>query len=173
MNKGERMKKTTTFLILAALLAGVSGCETLPKKFIRKKKEPAYRPSTVLLDEGPYQKQYSNEYYYKQHFTLWRTWHSELITQLGGNHRQVARAAQESLGHMQDMNRYLKPERQTEMAPLLEEMGKITKRIEAGTYSKTDALAMRSDIERVQRQVASNFYYDKIKQDLIEDTVTA
>lgn len=165
------MKKSTAFLMLLVLLAGASGCESLPKKFIRKKKEPEHRAATVYLDEGPYQKQYSNEYYYKTHYTLFRTWQSDLLTQLGGNHRKVERAAQEALGHLNDMNRYLKPEKQKQMAEILDGFGKVANRISAGNYAKSEEFTMRSDIERYGRLVANDFYFDKVKDDIIPENI--
>ena len=84
-----------SFLRLAALLtlaAAFAGCATMQKKFTPKKKVQAQH-SVVYLEEGPYQKKYSNEYYYKTHYTLWKSWHSELLDNLGGNHKKVERDA--------------------------------------------------------------------------------
>ncbi len=165
------MKKQISVLALITLLVGLTGCEALPRKFIRKKKEPAHRPAAVYINEASYQKQYSNDYYYKTHYTLWRTWHDDLLIQLGGNHRKVERAAQESLGHMRDMSRYLNLEKQTALSDIVDEFNKLVGRINSGSYSKTDELSMRSEIESFKRRISNDFYYEKVKGDLIPDQV--
>lgn len=171
MNREMKMKKGICLLMLAAMLVSAAGCESLPRKFVRKKKEPLHKPAAVYINEGAYQKQYSNDYYYKTHYTMWRTWHDELLTELGGNHRKVERAAQESLGHMRDMNKYLNAEKQAELSGIVDEFTKTVNRINGGNYSKSDEMSMKSDIEQIRRRIASNFYYEKVKDSLIADTV--
>ena len=166
------MKRFFYLLLAAIFLVSAAGCSSLPKKFIRKKKEPAHVAKTIYTEEGPYQKQYSNDYYYKTHFTYWQTWHSELINELGGNSQRVARSAQESLSHLTEMKKYLKPERAAELDPQVQEMAGIAGRIESGYYSSSSSQAgLHSDLERIQRAVNNNFYFDKVKGDLISETV--
>jgi hypothetical protein len=82
------MRKKLLYGVLALCVLAVSGCETLPKKFIRQKPKPAHTASVVYVDQGAFQKKYSNEYYYKTHFTLWKTWQDELLLNLGGNSKK-------------------------------------------------------------------------------------
>ncbi len=165
------MRKKTVLALLLVATVGLSGCETLPKKFIRKKKEPAHRAATVYLDEGPYQKQFSNEYYYKTHFTFWRTWHDDMLNNLTGNSKKLQRTAEESYSHLEQMGRYLTPEKKAQLDPLVEEMDRYRKRFEQNTPSRTEAAGMRSDLERVRRLVSNDFYYDKVKADVLPETV--
>jgi hypothetical protein len=165
------MRRKLTLGVLFFFIAGMMGCASLPKKFVRKKKEPKHKAATVFLDEGPYQKQFSNEYYYKTHYTLWRTWHDDMVNNLAGNSKKLKRAADEAYSHLEQMSRYLQPERQAKLEPLVKELDAYRVKFDQGSFSKSSAMGMRSDLERVRRLVANDFYFDKVKQDILPDEV--
>ena len=165
------MRKKIAQGLLLFCLFSTAGCGSLPKKFIRKKVEPAHTPSVVYLEKGPYQKKFSNDYYYKMHYTLWKTWQGEILDNLGGNSKKLQRSAEEAYSQLESMNRYLNPEKQAQLKPLLDELGKITGRFQANNYSKSEQATLRSDIDRIRRVVGNDFYYDKVKDDLQPDNV--
>jgi hypothetical protein len=148
----------------------VSGCASVQKKFTRKKKEKR-TPNAIFIDEGPYQKQFSNEYYYKNHYTMWKSWHDELLGQLGGNRKKVERCAQEAYNHLSDMANYLQPEKRAELKPLVEDLSRLVTKIESGSYSDSDEGGMRSELEKIKRLVANDFYYNKVKDSLLADEI--
>ncbi len=163
------MRTRAIYLLLLMLWTG--GCASLPKKFIRKKKVAPHTPSAVYLQDGPTQKKYSNEYYYKTHFTFWKSWHDELIDQLGGNSKKVYRCAQESVNHLMEMNRYLSPAKQAELASPIADLTRITRRLESGNTSPSEQSGFHSELEKIHRIVSNNFYYNKVKDDLAPETV--
>ena len=165
------MKKKLFFGILVLCVMSVAGCASLPKKFIRQKPKPEHTPAVVYVEQGNYQKKFSNEYYYKTHFTLWKTWQDEVLLNLGGNAKKVARSAEEAYSHLDQMNRYLKPEKQAELKPLLDESKRFMDRFDQGTDSKTAVMAMKSDLETLRRRVSNDFYYDKVKDGVLPDAV--
>ncbi len=163
-------KKISTLLLLCAVLM-VSGCETLPRKFVRKKKEPAHVSAVMFTDEGPSEKAYSNEYYYKMHYTLWKTWHDDMILNLTGNAKKLMRCTDEAYSHLDQMQGYLKPEKAVELKASLDELGQYRSRIKAHSLSRSEAATFKSDLDRVRRQVVNNFYYDKVKDSVLPDAV--
>ena len=165
------MKNKFSLFLVYFLLLSLTSCETLPKKFIRKKVKPEHIPSVVYVEKGPYQKKYSNEYYYKIHFTLWKTWQDEILLNLTGNSKKVARSADEAVSHLEQMSHYLKPEKQAELQPLLEEMKRVLARFESGSGSRSESDSMKSDLERLKRLIDNDFYYDKVKGDILPDAV--
>ncbi len=165
------MRKKFIYGMLALCMLSLAGCETLPKKFVRKKAKPEHTPSVVYVDQGAYQKKYSNEYYYKTHFTLWKTWQDEIMTNLGGNSKKVARSAEEAYSHLEQMNRYLKPEKQAELKPLLDESKRFMDRFDNGSDTRAGALSLKSGLETHRRRIANDFYYDKVKDSVLPDTV--
>lgn len=164
--------KQATFFLLAILMIGFStGCATVQRKFTRKPKETKRVVSVIPLDRGPYQKKFSNEFYYNSHFTLWKTWQSEWIDALGENHKKVTRAGQEALGNLRDLKAYLIPERQAALDQHIEDLSKVTARTESGNYSASEVGPLRTELERIRRVVAANFYYKKIKDFMIPESV--
>ncbi len=167
------MKINKLFCIAIALaVLMISGCETIPKKFIRKKKELSHVPSAVYLqNEGEYQKQFSNEYYYKNHYTLWKSWHDDLMDNVSGNSKKARRCADEAYSHLDQMIKYLKPEKQPELKSLVDDLGRYRDKINKGSYSRAEGGAIKAELEKLRRMVANDFYYNKVKEDILPDTV--
>ncbi len=164
------MKNGTKILLWILIAANLAGCASMQKKFTRKAKEPKHTASVIPTEQGPYQKKFSNEFYYKSHFTLWKTWQSELIDSLGENRKKVARAGQEALGHLRDMKQYLLPDKQAELDSQIHDMEKIVTKTDTGV-SASEIGPLRSDLEKVRRLVAANFYYNKVKDQMTPETV--
>ncbi len=158
-------------IMLMALLSQLTGCATVQKKFTRKKKEPAHVAAAIYFEEGPYQKKYSNVYYYKSHYTLWKTWHEDLVKGIGGNRRKTQRNAEETLNHLTEMRNYLIPEKQKELDPLVAELTQYAKKFETGAYSKSEEPGMRTELEKIRRLVNNDFYYDKVTSQILPDKV--
>ena len=165
------MKRMLNVFLAVLLVTELTGCATVQRKFTRKKKEPKHIAAAVYLEEGPYQKKYSNDYYYKTHFTLWKTWQDELLNQLGGNSKKVARCAQEAYGNLVEINRYLIPEKQAELKPYLDSMTKISQQLEDGTISQSEEGGVKVELEKIKRVVSNNFYFEKVKDKLVSETV--
>ena len=165
------MKKKMLCLLLVGGALALSGCASLEKKFTRKTPKPEHTPAVVYLEQGPYQKKYSNDYYYKTHYTLWRTWQDEVLNNLGGNSKKLQRSAEEAYSHLESMDRYLKPEKQAQLKPLKDELNGFMTKFQSRGYSKSEEAVMRTDLERLKRLVSGDFYYDKVKADLLPDTV--
>ncbi len=169
------------FISLTVCLLAEAGCATVQKKFTRKKKEPAHIPSVIYFSaeggsasggqEGPYQKKYSNAYYYKTHFTMWKSWQDELLLGWGGNNKKWARSAQEAYSHLTEMNRYLVPAKQSQLRPQLDSLSQIMRKIDSGSYAKSEEGGLRTELEKIKRLVAADFYYDKVKGSVLADDV--
>lgn len=166
------MRKNLCAFMAVVILAGTfAGCATVQKKFTRKKKEPEHIPAAIYIEQGPYQKKFSNVYYYQTHFTLWKSWHDELLKNLGHNTKKIERASDEAYGHITEFVKYLDEESAARIKPHLDVMKHWADKIKAGDYSKLDEDSMRADLEKVRREVGKNFYYAKIKPHVLPDKV--
>ena len=164
------MRSRAFYLAALVSLALLTGCETVQRKFTPKRKEPKHVATSIYFQEGEYQKKFSNDYYYKTHYTLWRTWHDELMDNLGSNGKKVDRAAQEAVGHLQQMQQYLKPEPHAQLEVLINDLAEVVKKLDdSGRTSQTGPI--RTELERIRRAVGRDFYYDKIKDGLLSDRV--
>lgn len=169
------MKKTTMGIILVLVVMEIAGCASLPtalqRKFTRKPKEGVHTPAAIYIQQGDYQKKYSNDYYYKTHYTMWREWQGELIDQLGGNSKKVSRCGQEALNHLTEMNRYLVADKQAELKPLIDSLSQIVHKLENGVASKSELGGIRVELEKIRRIVSNDYYFEKAKSSLVPDTV--
>lgn len=164
-----KKKLVLALAVLSALQA--SGCASVQKKFTRKKKEPKHVAAAMFVEEGPYQKKFSNDYYYRTHYTMWRTWLDELVSQFGANRKKTERCAQEAYSNLQQLGQYLDDQKRAEFEPLVKDMGRIVQRIEAGNYSDSEEPGMRIELEKIGRLVANDFYYNKVKANILPDRV--
>ena len=165
------MKKKFIYGMMFFLILQGTGCGSLPKKFIRQKPTPAHTAAVVYMEKGPYQKKFSNEYYYKMHYTLWKTWQGEILDNLGGNAKKLQRSAEEAYSHLDQMGRYLDPEKKAQLQALSDELKRFVDKFENSNYSRSEEASMKSDLERIQRLVSNDFYYDKVKPDILPDNV--
>ncbi len=165
------MKKGWVVLLSAMMVIQLVGCASFEKKFTRKSKKPEHIPAVVYFEEGAHKKQYTNVYYYKMHFTLWKNWQAELIEAVGGNSKQLERSAQETRNHLDEMMRYLTPEKQEELGRYRESLIQILDRLTDHALDTTYAEKSKSDLERIKRGISNNFYYDKVKEDVLVDKV--
>ena len=69
------------------------------------------------------------------------------------------------------MNRYLVPEKQAELKPLIDSLTTLVRKLDNGVYSDSELGTFRVELEKIQRLVGNNYYYDKVKSSLIADTV--
>ena len=157
-------------LLMAVQWAGCANTHTLQKKFIRKKKEPAHTPKAIFIEEGPYQKPFSSDYYYKTHYVLWKSWHDEITNGLRGNRKKLVRGAEEAYSHLVEMERCLNEEMKKEFHLIVEEYVAVMNKIKNG-HSALDMGSLRPELEKIRRLVAGDYYYDKIKDSLVKDKV--
>ena len=167
------MKKTITFLLFMTLMVNLAGCASVQKKFTRKKKEPKHIPAAVYFEEGPYQKKYSNAYYYKTHYTLWKSWQDDLINGVGGNRKKTQRNAEEALNHLTEMSHYLAPEKEKQLEPLLGDLTRLVKKIEEDAYANSENATLRVELQKIKRLVDNDFYYDNVSDQILPDVVNA
>ena len=166
------MRKKLWLLLAVLMLLDLSGCASVQKKFIRKKKTPERIPVAIFYEQPVYQKKYSNVYYYKTHYMFWRSWQGDLIEDLkGGNEKRRRRSAEEALSNLTEMNNYLTPGKQKELKPTLDSLSQIVQKIENSQVTPSSESGLRSDAEQIRRVVSNDFYYDKVKNDVLPDVV--
>lgn len=167
--KMKRAARRAAWLLIAALAWNLSGCASVQKKFTRKPKQPKHVAKAIAFEQGPYQKKFSNEYYYKTHYTYWKAWQGEWIDGLGGNRKKTARNATEALSHLKQMKDYLKPEKAKELDEPYTLLMRMQEQMETGQYSSSGTTKV--ELDKWRRLISSNFYYEKVKDDLLPDTV--
>jgi len=161
--------KWLVFLMLGVLLMDIVGCATITKKFKRKSKRKPIQP--VVFTERSFVPEYSNKYYYKTHYTHWKTWHNEWIAYLSRNAKRERRAAGEVLGHLDSMQKLLDETKAQELQGHIDAIQKISKRIRTTSREEQVGTETRLTLNRTKRQISSNFYYEKVKEHLLPDDI--
>jgi hypothetical protein len=153
-------------LTALVLILTISGCASAKKKFVRKKKTET--KSTVMYTEKEFVRPYSNEYYYTQHYNMWRTWHQDLMKFMDGNAKSRERAGDEVLKNLNGMKQYLNEERGDLLQAEIDDVEAST-RLMSGADSNR-ARAARS-LERSYRIIQSNFETADMKPFILEDKI--
>ncbi|MCM8784067.1 MAG: hypothetical protein NC818_04770 [Candidatus Omnitrophica bacterium] len=153
------MKK---IIVIVILITTLTGCASFRRKFVReKKKEEKPRPVVYFKD---YEKDISYEELYKKHFLFWKYWEMELINALGeNNYKKQLSSLQQSISNLRDLESYLVPEKQKEVAKYRETLEEIEPKIKDGIISELERLNLRQKIEKHLRMVEKELMYHKMQ----------
>jgi len=154
--------------LLVFMATPLAGCQTLKKKFVRKKPAAVIRP--VVFHGEADTRQYSNKYYYQLHFTQWRSWHQEILNNLGGNTKKVERAFEEAVGHLGEMTHYLKEPKKTDLQEKIDDLKEIYATVEARGM-RPQGTNIRVALEKSLRLITGGFYYDKVADHVKPDVI--
>ncbi len=158
------MRKIILFLLMSALLANLTGCDAMQRKFTRKKKE-VKRPRIYQLKK--YEKKPSPELY-KKHYAWWTGWQSEILNTLGQNHKRDKKCIEEIISNLRDMQGLLVPEKADLLEThirRLEEAKEVIFREDLGQANK---VFVRTTLEREERYIKREFGFSKIKDSIIK-----
>lgn len=161
--RGIKMKSRIWAAILVVMLViSFSGCEAFVRKFTRKKKEEV-KEVVVSPEEYP-DNPYTPQENYRQHFTFWKLWQDEVISNLNAkaNHKRLMSSVNEALKNLTAMQSLLREEQSGEMLKYVQETQSLRNNI-AGDIYCSQADRHRSDAESIKRAVFRYFGFDKIK----------
>jgi hypothetical protein len=155
------MRKSLSVLIVLAILVNTAGCsEEWRKKFVRKKKDVAKKPRIWQ------EKKYSNaptEALYTKHYNYTITWLSELSDGLGSNNKKDVRCIQEAMSQIYDMQNCLVPEKAKIMDKHIKRLEEVRSILKRGDLDYANKDYVRSTVDREERFIRSELYYNKIK----------
>ena len=155
------MRKIFSVLIIFFLILNLTGCETVRKKFTRKKKPAPKVPRFYQVKK--YVKRPSPELYHK-HYAYWGSWQSELISVLGKNHKKDIRCIEEIVGQLIDMQNILVPEKGEELTPHINTLVKVKDIIDKENLSQANIDYIKSTLEREDRFIKREFCLSKVKK---------
>ncbi len=154
------MKKIFHLVLIFLIVANITGCEPLRKKFVRKKKEPVKMPRIYQLKK--YEKKPTPQLYQK-HYAFWVSWQSELIKVLGENHKKDMRCIEEIIGNLRDMQGILVEKKGDELQIHIDKLMKIKDIITNEELSQANKDYIKRTLEREDRYIKKEFVYSKVK----------
>jgi len=163
------MKKTILYLFAVCLLADLTGCASLRKKFIRKKRKEEAEKSTVVLALEDYDKLIDYHNLYKKHFLLWQYWCDELISSFEMNYKKQKVCADQSLENLSSLKKYVTSSKKEPLGTYIQRFEKIKLQIDRRKISN-DIEKSRTvrEIEKLKRLVDKEYRYSKIKAFIIK-----
>lgn len=143
-----------------------AGCETLKKKFTRKRKSPEIQEAMVVAPRDYSSHPFPAEVLYKQYFVYWKAWQQELVSNIGGraSHKKIVDCAEQSLVNLRKMSSYLDDEKAAALKPYILEMEVLKAEIvEAKNFPDVRLNAVRYKAERILSNVNRKFDLTKMR----------
>ncbi|MFA6141697.1 MAG: hypothetical protein WC738_00175 [Candidatus Omnitrophota bacterium] len=154
------MRRTISWILVFFMLANLTGCEALSKKFRRKPKKTVKAPR--LYQVKKYEKKPTPELY-KKHYAYWESWQSELIQVLGQNRKKDLLCIDQIISNLQDMQNMLVPEKGKEMESHIQRLITVKGTIINTELTKANAGYVLRILEREDRLITKCFAYRKVK----------
>ena len=157
------MKKPLSYFLILVMLLG-SGCHSLRKKFIRKKKHEEAPP--VYIGVKDYPSKLTQEAYIDYNLFV-RGWLEELHDSLrtSGNIKREKRAINEAIMNIEQIIYFFNDEGKEAIYPVYEELLALRTEIQRApsmSSGKRNSLARR--VENVKRRFENNFSYSDIEK---------
>ncbi|PIQ84588.1 MAG: hypothetical protein COV75_01460 [Candidatus Omnitrophica bacterium CG11_big_fil_rev_8_21_14_0_20_63_9] len=152
-----------------SLVAVLTGCESLQRKFTRKPKHPKAAP-TPIINFQDYSKIVTPMDRYRKHYVMFEYWNDELVEALSAspplNAKRLKLASTEALGEMSTLHSLVVDELAQRMSPMLEHREKLTRQLQQGSLSVSDADAIRRVLETQSRDIHRSFYWRDLEGQL-------
>lgn len=155
--------KKLVFILLVINIFTFSGCYTLRKKFIRKKK-PKKEP-IVYVDFKEYPDVPSKEVY-QNYYIFAEGWLDELIKSLRytGNQKKQKQAITEALTNIEQLLNFFNKEGESKLLPIYTELLKIKDRLFSVTLSDMEENSLIKRIEYLKREFKREFSWKNASQ---------
>jgi len=157
------MKKALALILVFAAVLNLAGCETLRKKFTRKKKETVKMPRIYQVKK--YEKKPTPELY-KKHFSYWASWQSEMIKTLGVNNKKDKLCIEQIVSNLNDMQGILLPDKAAALQVHIDNLMKVKDIVDTEELSQFNKTYISRTLEREERFIKREFIYSRVKDKL-------
>ncbi|MFH1692640.1 MAG: hypothetical protein ABIC68_08795 [Candidatus Omnitrophota bacterium] len=147
----------------------LTGCETLRKKFTRKRKTIDKQENVVIVPRDYDEHPFPPDVLYKQYFAYWKAWNQELIQSLSDqeSYKRIMSSSQQAVSNLKKMSSYLVDEKAAKLNVYVEKLEKIDTEIQQAHNLPSERMrTFRYKVSRVYSCVNREFDYTKIKNDL-------
>ena len=160
MIKERILRRFQLVLCLLLVVVMASGCETLRKKFTRKKKEDKKEKFIPVLDPIDYPKALeSPEEQYGFHYSMRAVWQNNLMDALNeknDNPKRIQNFWEQTKTQMNAMSDWLSPEKKAEFHVLLEEAEALSREFDKPAVMRENAL-LRNKLMALDKKIRRNF----------------
>ena len=161
-------------VVWMVLAVGLSGCESLQRKFTRKPKHPEPVPSPIIQFQD-YTRTMTPLDRYRKHYLMFDYWNSELLDALQQpplNSKRFRRDSSETLGELQTLQQLLNDGLASRLAPLIKERMRFDQDLRSGSFSDAQASALLRTLEAQTRQIHREFFWRDVQDQLAPNAIT-
>jgi hypothetical protein len=158
-------KRLVAFAVIFFMLASITGCASVQRKFTRKKKAETVKiPKIHKIKE--YERKPTPELY-KKHYVYWESFQSEMLRTLGQNHKRDRAYIEHILSNLHDMQNMLKPQKASELELHIKRLAVVKDMLQKEDLTKFNRSYITMTLERESRYIKRGFIYSKIKDDML------
>lgn len=161
------MMKVSRFLIFIVITIALSGCYSLRKKFVRKRKSK--KPQPVYVDFKEYPKENPADIY-DNCYLFAGAWMDEIINGLGGsyNYKRQRHAFNEVMRNLDKINEIFTEEGRNKLKSIYDEMASLSKKI-SPNLTDIDRNFILRKVEIIKLEFGNNFRHSKVSQWIRKD----
>ena len=161
------MKSRKIFYLFLVLCISFSGCYSLRKKFVRKRKR--YTPPPLYLDLKEYPATPTKEVY-DEYFLYVKGWLSELVKCLreDTSRKRERKSIDQALFNLEQIMVFFNDEGKKKIEPLKQELAALREKIYDPYFSHSNSDFLIRKVEKIYRNFGSHFSYNKAKSLLIK-----
>ncbi len=148
-------------LFLVFCLFSSAGCGR-KVQLLRKRKSKAPAQPIMVLEPND-QAMYAAGVRYQEHFSYWKSWHSELLGSYGQMRRRDLRNLTGVISELRSMEDILTGPPADHLRGILQEITAMNEKWRQKPDTWTPPTAQRSRLEQLMREIDRNFYYKKVK----------
>ena len=170
-SQGQQIGRVIGIGLVCMSLCATAGCESLQRKFTRKPKHPAERPTPIIHFED-YSKAMTPLDRYRKHALLFEHWNSQLIdalTEKPSSFKRVRHSSGEAMGELEVLHQLLDEEAAKQLEPIVVKRRRLDERLQDGTYMPGEMMAIQRMLERQARRIKGEFFWRKVEDRLRGD----
>ena len=172
MQRSSRSSFVASALVIACgLCVGLAGCESLQRKFTRKRKTPLPRP-TPIIQFTDYTRTMTPLDRYRKHALMFDYWNDELLdsfTQRPLNPKRVRKASTESLQEFRTMRSLVAEEAAVRFDPLISQRESLDQELQTSEPTPMTVTRVQHTLEAQGRQVDREFSWQDMEDHLKGD----
>ena len=153
-------RKYVVLFCLGSLVISSFGCEPLRKKFTRKKKQKDVSQEIIpILEPMDYaEKSKTPAEEYMHYYSIWKVWEKDLMENLDqiDNDKRYKYLVGEMIAQLQEMKKWVKEEKQTELALIVDGFKKVLEEFEKPKAVRNMS-SLKRQLEIYSKKVRTNF----------------
>jgi len=161
------MKTVMIILCLTFFGTSLSSCQTIRRKFTRKKKKKTQAVIPVLNPETYPETIYNPEEKYRSYYGLWRIWQKDFLKVIGekGTKKRLRYLIVKMIQQVQGMQSQLDEVKREEMAAIAQDLESVQAQLQ-GSPSLRNDFTIKKTIVRADREIRNKFKVEHVQNHL-------